>query len=254
MAAREFLASIRPGDVLRGTAATQDRLGTAVLLDGFSARPLGLVGSLDESWRRWGSLTAGQRITAEVLSVDLGECRVWLSTAATENPELWAFLKSRRVGEILSGTVASIHSFGVFVALDDGPAHPVFSGVGFVTHPDLSWRHFDAVTEIVQVGQPVSGEFRQFDTTNGEARMSLKALEPNPFDDLVVGQEHRGVVARVTPVGVFVRIVDGIAGLLRFDELTAVPSIGDEIAVVVCGIDRARVRLRPTASSGSPGG
>jgi ribosomal protein S1 len=58
----------------------------------------------------------------------------------------------------------------------------------------------------------------------------------------------------VTPVGVFVRIVDGIAGLLRFDELTAVPSIGDEIAVVVCGIDRARVRLRPTASSGSPGG
>jgi small subunit ribosomal protein S1 len=62
-----------------------------------------------------------------------------MSTAATENPELWAFLKSLRAGELLSGQIGSIERFGVLVALDDGPDHPIFPGVGFITIPELSW-------------------------------------------------------------------------------------------------------------------
>ena len=53
-------------------------------------------------------------------------------------PELWAFLESLRSGAVLSGTVAAIERFGVFVALDDGPAHPVFAGAGFITTPEVS--------------------------------------------------------------------------------------------------------------------
>ncbi|MDX3112123.1 hypothetical protein ACN6K4_004878 [Streptomyces hayashii] len=49
----------------------------------------------------------GQRITAEVIAVDLDEGRVRLAMTATENPELWAFLKRLRRGETLAGTVAS---------------------------------------------------------------------------------------------------------------------------------------------------
>jgi small subunit ribosomal protein S1 len=51
------------------------------------------------------------------------------------NPELWAFLKWLRRGEILAGAVAAIERFGVFVALDEGPDHPVHPGVGFITCP-----------------------------------------------------------------------------------------------------------------------
>ena len=67
----------------------------------------------------------------------------------SESPELWAFLESLRYGETLTGTVAAIERFGVFVALDEGPEHPVFPGVGFVTVAELSWSHFDAVTDVV---------------------------------------------------------------------------------------------------------
>lgn len=68
----------------------------------------------------------------------------------SENPELWAFLDSLHRGEFLSGTVAAIERFGVFVALDDGPDHPVFPGVGFISMAELSWRHFKAATDVVQ--------------------------------------------------------------------------------------------------------
>jgi small subunit ribosomal protein S1 len=109
-----------------------------------------------------------------------------------ESPELWAFLESLHRGEILSGTVAAIERFGVFVALDDGPAHPTLPGVGFITIPELSWRHIDAVTDVVTVGQRLTCEFLQFDTHNAEARLSLCALQPDPFqvfaDHTEVGQ------------------------------------------------------------------
>ncbi|MER8041781.1 hypothetical protein [Streptomyces sp. NPDC094032] len=58
----------------------------------------------------------------------------------SESPELWAFLESLHRGDILSGTVAAVKSFGVFVALDDGPAHPTLPGVGFIVIPELSLR------------------------------------------------------------------------------------------------------------------
>ena len=60
--------------------------------------------------------------------------------------------------------------------LDDGPAYPTYPGVGFLTIPELSWRRIDAPTDAVEVGQRVSCKFRDFDTYNAEARLSLRAL------------------------------------------------------------------------------
>ncbi|MET7520139.1 S1 RNA-binding domain-containing protein [Streptomyces sp. NPDC005480] len=91
---------------------------------------------------------------------------------------MWAFLKSLRAGDVLSGAVASVERFGVFVDLDEGPKHPAFPGVGFITVPELSWLHFESASDVVEVGQRVACAFLGFDTTNGEARLSLRALVP----------------------------------------------------------------------------
>ncbi|KAB2342969.1 S1 RNA-binding domain-containing protein [Actinomadura rudentiformis] len=123
----------------------------------------------------------GQRVSAEVVSVDTAAERIWLSLAATEHPELWTFLKALRAGDVPTGRVADIQNFGVFIALDEGPPHPAYPGVGFVTIPELSWKHFEEVTDVVRIGQRVRGEVLSFDTTNGEARLSLRALHPDPF-------------------------------------------------------------------------
>lgn len=173
----------------------------------------------------------------------------------SENPELWAFLTSLHRGDLLSGTIAAIERFGVFVALDEGPAHPVFAGVGFVTYPELSWRRFEAPTEVVQVGQRVSCEFLQFDTWNLEARLSLRATQPDPFQAFAevaaVGQKLRGLVTKLVPFGVFVEVADGIEGLVPLWELPSKPvenpaevvRVGDDVTVFVTKIDRERRRL-----------
>ncbi|MFF9070653.1 S1 RNA-binding domain-containing protein [Streptomyces sp. NPDC014891] len=174
----------------------------------------------------------------------------------SESPELWAFLETLHRGDILSGTVAAIERFGVFVDLDDGPAHPLFPGVGFIVIPELSWRHLDAPTDVVHVGQRVSCEFLQFDTYNLEARLSLRALEPDPLrafaDRTPVGQELRGTVAKVLPFGVFVDLGDGIAGLVPFREAPGQPAVspvkncevGEKVTVVVTEIDLPTRRVR----------
>ncbi|MGK5500964.1 S1 RNA-binding domain-containing protein [Streptomyces sp. URMC 125] len=181
----------------------------------------------------------------------------------SENPELWAFLEPLHCGEILSGTVTAIERFGVFVALDDGPDHPVFPGVGFITIPELSWRRIESAFDVVQVGQRVSAEFLQFDTWNLEARLSLRATQPDPFqtfaDRTAVGQKLHGRVTKLVPFGVFVQVTDGIEGLVHLRELTSTPvespsdivQAGDEVTVVVTEIDRERRRLVLSRRQGS---
>ncbi|MFI9018867.1 S1 RNA-binding domain-containing protein [Streptomyces griseus] len=172
----------------------------------------------------------------------------------SESPELWAFLETLHRGDILSGTVAAIERFGVFVALDDGPAHPLFPGVGFIVVPELSWRHIEAITDVVHVGQRVSCEFLQFDTYNAEARLSLKAMEPDPlraFANRTVGQEIRGTVEKTVPIGVFVELGDGFVGLVPSREIDGRPAVspvedlevGEEITVVVTEIDLPTRRI-----------
>ncbi|MEU1371096.1 S1 RNA-binding domain-containing protein [Streptomyces sp. NPDC005803] len=179
------------------------------------------------------------------------------------SPELWAFLESLHRGDILSGTVVAIERFGVFVALDDGPDHPTLPGVGFLGLPELSWRRFDDPRDVVQVGQRVSCEFMGSDTHNAEARLSLKVLEPDPLqafaDRTVVGQEIRGTVEKVAPIGIFVDLGDGIVGLVPSREIDGRPAaspaedfeVGEQIAVVIAEIELPTRRVflsRPESS------
>jgi small subunit ribosomal protein S1 len=246
-AAQDFLRTLRPGDRCGGIVADDGRQGVSVVLDGFPARPLGVVGPLDRSWRDpRAPIEPGRRITAVVLSVDPEGGRAALSLAATEHPELWAFLDGLRPGQRLSGAVAAIERFGVFVDLDDGPRHPVHPGVGFITVPELSWHRLDAPSDAVRAGQRVTCAFLQFDTSNGEARLSLRATRPDPFP--AFARDHRagdvldGTVTKVVPFGVFVRVAAGVEGLLR-DVPDGGVQAGEVISVAVGEIDAERRRV-----------
>jgi ribosomal protein S1 len=173
----------------------------------------------------------------------------------TETPQLWAYLKALRRGQRLSGTVAAIESFGVFVDLDDGPDHPIFPGVGFIAMPEMSWHRFNDPSEVVSVGEHITCEFLVFDTHNGEARLSLCATQPDPFQEFArrahVGQILHGPVTKVVPFGAFVRVADGVEGLIHLSELTAPTAeasgdevqVGDEVTVIIIEIDTLRRRL-----------
>ncbi|MGP4102414.1 S1 RNA-binding domain-containing protein [Nonomuraea sp. KM90] len=271
-----FLRSVKVGDVLTGTVAAVAQSETTVVLDAFAGDPVGVIGPLDLSWRFSGRFAAGivevgGRVSAEVIAVDLRKRQVRLSRSATENPQLWAYLTALRPGQRLSGTVAAVERFGVFVDLDDGPDHPVFPGVGFISMPELSWRRFEDPSEVVSVGERITCEFLVFDTCNGEARLSLRATQPDPFKhfeqfarSVHVGDVLHGSVSKVVPFGVFVRVADGIEGLIPLSELPA-PSVeasgdevqvGDAVTVIVVEIDplRRRLTLSRRGRGSGPGG
>ncbi|MGV3643583.1 S1 RNA-binding domain-containing protein [Streptomyces antibioticus] len=235
-----FPRAVRVGDVVEGVVASVGR-SARVTLDGFPTRPVGEIGPLDTPWGRGRAtdLAVGQRIRAVVMTVGPDGERAGLSLAAAAYPELWAFLSGLQPDCRLTGTVASIESYGVFVALDEGPAHPVFPGVGFITYAELSWTRFESASEVVRVGQRVTCVFLQIDTWNGEARLSLRATLPDPFlafadaVDAAGGEGRavtfRGRVTKLTPIGVFVRVADGVEGLVPVEGA----DVSDETGRVV---------------------
>ncbi|MEU8248923.1 S1 RNA-binding domain-containing protein [Nonomuraea sp. NPDC048916] len=107
--------AVAVGEVVSGTVVEDERaFGPRIRLDGNLASMPAHIS--DFPWRgsRADAVRVGQRVTAEVVSVDTAAGRIWLSSAAAEQPELWTFLKGLRAGDVLTGRVADIQNFGVF--------------------------------------------------------------------------------------------------------------------------------------------
>lgn len=178
-----------------------------------------------------------------------GVVRARWQTEPTPSDRNWAFLKTLRRGEIITGTVTDIASFGVtFVDIGGFEA--------MINIPELSWRHINHPSDIVFVGQEVSAEILDVDPVRERVSLSLKALQEDPMR-LLIGQIGRRIVGRVTkfvPFGVFVRIEEaenGLEGLVHHSELTDdnpdTPQlglqIGDALLVKILDIDPVRRRI-----------
>ncbi|MCE0447181.1 hypothetical protein LT493_31005 [Streptomyces tricolor] len=87
-------------------------------------------------------MAVGQRVTAEVQGAHGGGGRVVLSAKACEDEALYRHLRGARPGDVVTGTVAAVHPFGVFVRLDGAPPHPRPPRHGFRPGPgpDLGAR------------------------------------------------------------------------------------------------------------------
>ncbi len=164
------------------------------------------------------------------------------------SPALKEFLATLRRGEERSGAVTAIENFGVFVDLDGAPE----PSVGFIPPPEVSWRWIASCGEVVTIGQRVTAAVLGVDAEmRGQAVLSLIALQSNPWLAWVdqVGSVLRGRVTKLVPFGVFVRIDDGMDGLLHTSELSQLGSdrdirVGDELTARIAEVDPAMRRIR----------
>ncbi|GAA2452644.1 S1 RNA-binding domain-containing protein [Streptomyces macrosporus] len=187
----------------------------------------------------------GQGIEVEVIGVFEGRDRVPLSARACEDRPLRAFLLGVRPGEVRTGTVAAVRNFGVFVHLDGEPPGRC---TGFVNVPEPTWRHVAHPSEVVGAGQRVTAEVLASDTRRGQVALSLKALEEDPMVRFAerVGETVTGPVTKLVPFGVFVRVADGIEGLVHASDLPDGPGAvreGDRLTVRIEEVDRVRRRV-----------
>jgi small subunit ribosomal protein S1 len=139
------------------------------------------------------------------------------------------FLTSLEKGERRSGTVSSIVNFGAFVDL---------GGVDGLVHvSELSWKHVDHPSEVVEVGQEVDVEVLDVDLDRERVSLSLKATQEDPWRQFArvhaVGDVIDGRVTKLVPFGAFVEVDDAIEGLVHISELAAhhVERAEDEVSV-----------------------
>ncbi|KUM96293.1 hypothetical protein AQI88_12895 [Streptomyces cellostaticus] len=255
---RARLAAFPAGEVMTGTVAGFGERGDVLVrLDGDDPQaPTGRIARHLLSWAAFEHpsemVAVGRRITAEVLGADEHKGEVTLSAKACEDEALYRHLLRNRPGDVVTGTVAAVHNFGVFVRLDGEPPHPAYPGTGFIRVPDLTWSRIDHPKDVVRPGQRVAGEVIGTDTHQGEVVISLKALQKDPWDALApgVGDVTTGPVTKVLPFGVFVRVGEAAEGLVHVSDLGGqVVREGQELAVRILEIDRARRRIRLAPAS-----
>ncbi|MFZ3492338.1 S1 RNA-binding domain-containing protein [Streptomyces sp. 5.8] len=260
-----FFQTIQPGEVRTGRVTGFD--GHEALVD-LEATPdphhsVGCVLRHELSWKRTDDpseiFQVGQVIEAEVIGIDWRKERVMLSAKACEDRALRSFLVGIERGAIVTGTVAGVHNFGVFVHLDGEPAEHC---TGFIRVPDLTWSHINHAADVVEVGQRVTAQVIVAETRQGQVTVSLKALQEDPlirFADQV-GEVVSGRITKLIPFGVFVRVADGIDGLVHISDLSDEPvespeevvQEGDEIVVRITEVDLERHRVRLTPALARP--
>ncbi|HJR45652.1 MAG TPA: 30S ribosomal protein S1 [Actinomycetota bacterium] len=157
------------------------------------------------------------------------------------------FLTSLGKGERRKGVVSSIVNFGAFVDL---------GGVDGLVHvSELSWKHVDHPSEVVEVGEEVEVEVLDVDLERERVSLSLKATQEDPWRQFArrhaVGDVIEGRVTKLVPFGAFVEVDDAIEGLVHISELAdhhverAEDEVGvhDKVEVKIIDIDLDRRRI-----------
>ena len=193
----------------------------------------------------------GMELEAKVIELDKNRNNVVLSRRAwleqTQSEVRQNFLTQLQKGQIRKGVVSSIVNFGAFVDL---------GGVDGLVHvSELSWKHIDHPDEVVKVGTPVTVEVLEVDMDRERVSLSLKATQEDPWQTFArlhqIGQIVPGKVTKLVPFGAFVRVGEGIEGLVHVSELAErhveipeqVVSVGDEAMVKIIDIDLERRRV-----------
>jgi small subunit ribosomal protein S1 len=202
----------------------------------------------------------GETIECKIIELDRNRNNVVLSRRKfleeTQSEFRNEFLTSLKPGQVRAGVVSSIVNFGAFVDL---------GGVDGLVHvSELSWKHIDHPSEVVEVGDQVEVEVLDVDLQRERVSLSLKKTQEDPWQRFA--REHQvedvvpGEVTKLVPFGAFVKVADGIEGLVHISELSdrhievpeAVVNVGDRIEVKVIDIDTVRRRISLSLKQASP--
>jgi small subunit ribosomal protein S1 len=204
----------------------------------------------------------GKVIEAKIIELDKNRNNVVLSRRAwleeTQKEQRGEFLVNLKPGEIRKGVVSSVVNFGAFVDLGgmDGLIHV----------SELSWKHVDHPSSVVQVGDEVTVQVLDVDLDKERISLSLKATQSDPWQEFAsahhVGELVYGRITKLVPFGAFVQVGDGIEGLVHISEMAAhhvdlpeqVVTAGEELWVKIIDIDLQRRRISLSIKQAAEGG
>jgi small subunit ribosomal protein S1 len=193
----------------------------------------------------------GRKLRLKILEVNRKANRLILSEKVAlyeerreKRDELFSSLQ---VGQKVTGTVRSIAPFGIFVDL---------GGIdGLVHKSELSWNKVNNPEGSHEVGEEVEAEVIDINHERGRISLSIRRLLPDPWQstvaDLKVGDLVEGTVTKIVNFGAFVRVKDGLEGLIHISELSHqrvahpgdVVHEGQTLQLKIISLDSERHRL-----------
>jgi small subunit ribosomal protein S1 len=204
----------------------------------------------------------GRELDCKIIELDKNRNNVVLSRRAyleeTQREQRDEFLANLKPGEVREGVVSSVVNFGAFVDLGgmDGLVHV----------SELSWKHVDHPSSVVQVGDEVTVQVLDVDLDRERISLSLKATQQDPWQEFAtghqVGELVYGRVTKLVPFGSFVQVGEGIEGLVHISEMAGhhveapeqVVEPGEELWVKIIDIDLDRRRISLSIKQAAEGG
>lgn len=196
----------------------------------------------------------GETLDFKILKYSRERGNVVLSRRAVLEAERKALKKDTisqiSEGVVLEGIVKNVTDYGAFIDL---------GGIDGLLHiTDMSWGRVNHPSEILSVGQTVPVVILKYDRENERVSLGMKQLVDNPWEKVearyVVGTNISGKVVSITDYGAFVRLDEGIEGLIHVSEMSwsrKIPhpskllSVGQEVEAVVLEVssDNQRISL-----------
>jgi small subunit ribosomal protein S1 len=154
---------------------------------------------------------------------------------------------SLQVGQRVTGVVRSIAPFGVFIDL---------GGIdGLVHKSELSWNKVNNPETAYAIGEEVEAEVIDINHERGRISLSIRRLQPDPWQESVakyqIGDVIEGTVTKLVNFGAFVRVEEGLEGLIHISELSNqrvahpgdVVKEGEVLKLKIISLDSERHRL-----------
>ena len=214
----------------------------------------GLIHISEMSWTRKIAhpskvVQAGETVEVAVLHVDPNHRRISLGLKQVM-PNPWELVKEKYpVGSVIKGPVRNVTDFGIFIGVEEGID-------GLVHVSDLHWtKKVKHPGELYKKGDIVEAKVMGVDVQNERFSLGIKQLAVDPWQLIAqrypAGSKVKGEVTSVPDFGVFVRLEEGVEGLIHVSQLTTArvdkPStlykIGDQVEAEVINVDPKERKL-----------
>jgi len=214
----DFFENTPIGSDVDGVVKSFTSFGAFIDIGGFD----GLLHINDMSWghvtRPKDFVKKGQEIHLKVIRIDKEEKRINLSLKHfTDDP--WVHFEEKyHVNDIVKGTVTKITEFGAFIELEEG-----IEGLAHIS--EFSWlKKVQKPQDILKSGDVIECMVLGYDLQAGRVSLGLKQVHDNPWDSVEekypVGTRIVRKVVKITNVGAFIELGDGIDGFLHGDDIS----------------------------------
>ncbi|MBK8904815.1 MAG: 30S ribosomal protein S1 [Anaerolineaceae bacterium] len=194
------------------------------------------------------SKMVGSSLNLKIIEIEPARERFVLSAKSAQNEQRQELLEELSVGDRVKGKVVNMKPYGAFIDIGNGV-------VGLLHVSRMAWEHIDHPRDLFAVGDEVEVVVDKVQAEKEKVSLNRKVLLPSPWqlfaEQWTAGDLLEGEVTAVVDFGAFVRVAEGIEGLLHKNEMTlpsdAEPSMalaeGDIILVRLVQIDVEQERL-----------